>query len=159
MVVKDVLEKPAIVVGGGAPEAYIANKLREYSNKLSGREQLAVQKFADALETIPLVLAENAGMDPIDTMTGLRSKQSKGNKWVGIDVKNTKVADLYKQDVIEPAAVKETIMKAAADAACMILRIDDVIAASKSEMPKGQGMPGMGGMEGMPGMGGMPMGM
>jgi chaperonin GroEL (HSP60 family) len=157
MVVKDVLEKPAIVVGGGAPEAYIANKLREYSNKLSGREQLAVQKFADALETIPLVLAENAGMDPIDTMTDLRAKQSKGNKWIGIDVKNTKVADLYKQDVIEPAAVKEAIMKAATDAACMILRIDDVIAASKSEMPKGG--EGMGGMEGMPGMGGMPMGM
>ncbi len=150
MVVKDVLEKPSIVVGGGAPEAYIANKLREWSNKLSGREQLAVQKFADALENIPLILAENAGMDPIDTMTELRAKQSKGDKMIGIDVRNTKVADMYKQDVLEPTSVKEEIMKAATEAACMILRIDDVIAASKSETPKtpkeGGGGEEMGGM-------------
>ena len=160
MVVKDVLEKPAIVVGGGAPEAYIANKLREYSNKLSGREQLAVQKFADALETIPLVLAENAGMDPIDTLVTLRSKQEENEKPIyGINIQKGKIDDISKYNIIEPAAVKEQILASATEAACMILRIDDVIAASKSEMPQGQGMPGMGGMEGMPGMGGMPMGM
>ncbi|HMH09534.1 MAG TPA: thermosome subunit beta, partial [Candidatus Nitrosopolaris rasttigaisensis] len=78
MVTKDVIEKPAIVAGGGAPEAYIASQLREWSSNLEGRAQLAVQKFADALDTIPLALAENAGMDPIDTMTELRAKQSKG---------------------------------------------------------------------------------
>ena len=80
MVSKDVLEKPAIVAGGGAPEAYGAAKLREWTSTLSGREQLAAEKFADALEVIPLSLAENAGMDPIDTLTDLRSKQSKGQQ-------------------------------------------------------------------------------
>ena len=102
MVIKDVLEKPYIVAGGGAPEAYIANELRQWSRNLEGRGQLAVQKFADALDTIPLALSANAGMDPIDTMTSLRSKQSKGSKWTGIDVSNTLVTDMYKQDVIEP---------------------------------------------------------
>ena len=86
MVTKDVVEKPAIVAGGGAPEAYIASQLREWSSNLEGRAQLAVQKFADALDSIPLALAENAGMDPIDTMTELRAKQSKGAKWTGINV-------------------------------------------------------------------------
>ncbi len=148
MVVKDVIEKPAIVAGGGAIECYIANELKEWSNKLSGRDQLAVKQFAEALETIPLTLAGNAGMDPIDTMTELRAKQSKGNKWTGVDVKNTKVADMYKIDVIEPAVVKEQIMKSAAEAANMILRIDDVIASSKPRMPSGPpgGAGGMGGM-------------
>jgi len=151
MVTKDVLEKPAIVAGGGAVECYIANELKEWSNKLSGRDQLAVKQFAEALETIPLTLAENAGMDPIDTMTELRARQSKGSKWTGVDVRNTKVADMYKLDVIEPVAVKEQIMKSATEAANMILRIDDVIAASKPKMPSGP--PGGGG--GMGGMGGM----
>ncbi len=155
MVTKDVLEKPAIVAGGGAIECYIANELREWANKLSGREQLAAKQFADALETITVTLAENAGMDPIDTMTELRSKQSKGGKWIGVDVRNTKVADMYKLDVIEPAAVKAQIMKSATEAANMILRIDDVIAASKPQMPAGP--PRGGGMGGMEGMGGMGM--
>ncbi len=150
MVVKDVMEKPAIVAGGGAPEANIARNLREWANKLSGREQLAVQKFAEALEIIPLTLSENAGMDPIDTMTELRSKQSKGAKWTGIDVKELKVVDMMKKDIIEPVSVKEQIIKSASEAANMILRIDDVIATSKSA---GAGPPGGGGgMGGMPGM-------
>ncbi|MGB8189244.1 MAG: thermosome subunit beta, partial [Nitrososphaeraceae archaeon] len=147
MVIKDVLEKPAIVAGGGAPEAYIANELRHWSSNLEGRSQLAVHKFADALDTIPLALAVNAGMDPIDTMTSLRSKQSKGSKWTGVDVRNTVVADMYKQDVLEPLAVKEQIIKSATEAATMLLRIDDVIASSKSKMPAGP--PGGGGMGGM----------
>jgi chaperonin GroEL (HSP60 family) len=155
MVVKDVVENPAIVAGGGAPEAFAAYKLREWSSSLSGREQLAVEKFAEALETIPITLAENAGMDPIDTMTELRSKQNKGSKWVGIDVKNTQVADMYKAEVLEPEVVKKQIMKSATEAANMILRIDDVIAAAKPETPpKGKGEEGEEG-EGMGGMGGM----
>jgi len=147
MVTKDVVEKPAIVAGGGAPEAYIASQLREWSSNLEGRAQLAVQKFADALDTIPLALAENAGMDPIDTMTELRAKQSKGAKWTGINVRGGVVADMYKQNVLEPLVVKEQIIKSATEAATMLLRIDDVIAASKSKMPAGPPGGGMGGMD------------
>jgi thermosome len=150
MVMKDVFEKPAIVAGGGAPEAYIANELRQWSSSQEGRAQLAVQKFADALDAIPLNLAENAGMDPIDTMTELRAKQSKGNKWTGVDARNTIVTDMYKQNVLEPLVVKQQIIKSATEVASMILRIDDVIAASKSKMPA---MPPGGGMGGMGGMG------
>lgn len=148
MVMKDVLEKPAIVSGGGAPEAYIANELRQWSSTREGRAQLAVQKFAEALDTIPLTLAENAGMDPIDTMTELRSRQSKGFKWTGIDARNMQVTDMYKQNVLEPVAVKQQIIKSATEVVSMILRIDDVIAANKSKMPAGPpgGMGGMGGM-------------
>ena len=154
MVLKDVLEKPYIVAGGGAPEAYIATHIRNWSSGLEGREQLAVIKFAEALETIPNSLATNAGMDPIDTMAELRAKQTKGMKWTGINVKNTNVLDMYKQNVLEPVVIKEQIIKSAIEAACMILRIDDVIASSKSKGgPPGGGMPGgMGGMGGMPGM-------
>jgi archaeal chaperonin len=150
MVTKDVLEKPQIVAGGGAPEAYIANELRQWSSGIQGRAQLAVQKFADALDSIPLTLAENAGMDPIDTMTELRSKQSKGAKWTGIDVRKMVVADMFKQNVLEPVIVKEQIIKSATEAACMILRVDDVIASSKSKaptMPPGAGAGGMGRMD------------
>src|SRR5919109_1274570 len=126
MVTKDVLEKPAIIAGGGAIDAYIANELRQWSSNLEGRAQLAVYKFADALDSIPLALAENAGMDPIDTMTTLRTKQNKGAKWTGVDVRNTKVTDMFKQDVFEPLVVKEQIIKSAIEAARMLLRIDDV---------------------------------
>ncbi|MDQ3868439.1 MAG: thermosome subunit, partial [Thermoproteota archaeon] len=146
MVTKDVLEKPIIVAGGGAPEAYIANELRQWSSSLEGRIQLAVNKFADAIDSIPLSLAENAGMDQIDTMTELRSKQSKGAKWTGINVRNTVVADMFKQNVLEPVAVKEQILKSATEAACMILRIDDVISSSKSKAPAAP-PGGMGGMD------------
>ena len=150
MVTKDVLEKPAIVAGGGAPEAYAASKLREWVSTLSGREQLAADKFAEALEVIPLMLAENAGMDPIDTMTDLRAKQSKGSKWTGIDARNAKLSDMSKLDIVEPLSVKEQIIKSATEVASMILRIDDVIASSKSAGggPPGGGMPpgGMGEM-------------
>ena len=150
MVSKDVLEKPAIVAGGGAPEAFAAAKLREWASTLSGREQLAAEKFAEALEVIPLSLAENAGMDPIDTITELRAKQSKGAKWTGVDARNARITDMSKLDVVEPLAVKEQVIKSATEAASMILRIDDVIASSKSgggpPMPPG-GMGGMGGMD------------
>ncbi|MEX0854495.1 MAG: thermosome subunit beta [Nitrosopumilaceae archaeon] len=157
MVVRDVMELPSIVAGGGAPETYTASKLRSWSKSLEGREQLAVEKFADALETIPLTLSENAGMDPIDTLASLRSKQSKGEKWTGIDVMKGHVGNMKSSDIIEPLAVKNQIISAAAEAACMILRIDDVIATTKSAGPppgaEGGMPPGMGG--GMPDMGGM----
>ncbi len=164
MVVKDVMLNPYVVAGGGAPETYAATKLRNWSNSLEGREQLAAEKFADALESIPLTLSENAGMDPIDTLAALRSRQQKGEKWTGIDVMKAKIANMKSSDIIEPLSVKEQIVSAASEAACMILRIDDVIATQKSAGPPPGAEGGMGGMPpgmggGMPGMGGMPGGM
>jgi len=151
MVVKDVIEKPAIVAGGGAPEAYVATQLKEWADSFDGREQLAIKKYAESLETIPLTIAENAGMDPIDTMATLRSKQSQGKKWTGIDAKNTKIADMLSQNIVEPVVVKEQIIKSATEAATMILRIDDVIAVSGAPgAPGGGGQPAM--PPGMPGM-------
>ena len=159
MVVRDVMEYPSIVAGGGSPETFAATKIRTWAKSLEGREQLAAEKFADALESIPLALAENAGMDPIDTLTNLRSKQIKGEKWIGIDVMKAKVGNMQTSDIIEPLAVKQQIISAASEAACMILRIDDVIATAKSAGPppgaEGGMPPGMGGMGGMPDMGGM----
>ena len=142
MVVKDVIEKPAIVAGGGAPEAFAASLLKDWADNFDGREQLAIKKYAEALETIPLTIAENAGMDPIDTMANLRAKQNHGQKWTGIDARNMKIADMMAINVVEPIVVKEQIIKSATEAACMILRIDDVIATSGA--PGGGGMPGMG---------------
>ena len=161
MVVRDVMEFPSIVAGGGAPETYVATKLRSWSKSLEGREQLAAEKFAEAMESIPLALAENAGMDPIDTLATLRSKQLKGEKWTGIDVLKGRVSNMKTSDIIDPLAVKNQVISAASEAACMILRIDDVISVSKSAAPPGGGEggmpPGMGGMPpGMGGMGGMP---
>jgi len=141
MVVKDVIEKPAIVAGGGAPEALLAAFLRDWSESFDGRQQLAIKKFAEALEIIPLTIAENAGMDPIDTMVSLRAKQSEGKKWSGINAKDGKVSDMLSLNIVEPVVVKEQIIKAATEAASMILRIDDVIAISGAP---GGGPPGMG---------------
>ncbi len=107
MAVKDVVEYPFVVVGGGAPEALVALKLREWSGTLSGRSQLAAEKFADGIETLPVVLAENAGMDPLDTQVQLRSRSSTGKAKYGIDVINGRVADLSAKDIYEPLAVKE----------------------------------------------------
>lgn len=148
MVSKDVVEKPAIVAGGGAPEAEVAAQVMKWTEKLNGREQLAAQKFADALETIPICLATNAGLDPIDTMTEIRAKHAAGGKWFGVEAKEGKVKDMYKENVLEPLSVKEQIVKSATEAACMILRIDDVIAAGKSRGPSGPPPGGMGGGEG-----------
>ncbi|HEX5979226.1 MAG TPA: thermosome subunit beta [Nitrososphaeraceae archaeon] len=138
MTVKDVIEYPYVVLGGGASEVAMSQKIREWSGSLSGREQLAADKFADALESIPLVLAENAGMDIIDTQVQLRAKSSTGKVRYGVNVLEGKVADLASKDVYEPLIVKEQIIKSATEAASMILRIDNVIAASKS---KGGGAP------------------
>jgi len=141
MVVKDVIEKPAVVAGGGAPEEYLASHLKEWADRFEGREQLAIKKYAEALEIIPLTIAENAGMDPINTMVTLRAKHSQGKKWTGIDARNTRVADMYSIDIIEPVVVKEQIIKSATEAACMILRIDDVIASSGGRGGGGRGPP------------------
>ncbi|MBT3761006.1 MAG: thermosome subunit [Candidatus Nitrosopelagicus sp.] len=145
MVVKDVIEKPEIVAGGGAPEAVLASFLKDWSERFEGRQQLAINKFAEALEIIPLTIAENAGMDPIDTMVKLRAKQSEGKKWTGINAREGKVADMLSLNIVEPVVVKEQIIKSATEAASMILRIDDVIAISGGS---GGGMP-----PGMPPMG------
>jgi thermosome len=155
MVVKDVMENPLIVAGGGAPETFAATRLRNWAKSLEGREQLAVEKFADSLEVIPLTLSENAGMDPIDTLTNLRSKQLKGEKWTGVDVMKGRVGNMKTSEIIEPLSVKNQIVSAATEAACMLLRIDDVISVAKSAGPPGGDMGGMGGMPGMGGMGGM----
>lgn len=130
MVVKDVIEKPEIVAGGGSPEAYIAAQLKEWADNFHGRKQLAIKKYAEALEVIPLTIAENAGMDPIDTMVSLRAKQSQGKKWTGIDARKTTISDMLAIDIVEPVAVKEQIIKSATETANMIIRIDDVIAIS-----------------------------
>jgi thermosome len=143
MVVKDVIEKPYFVPGGGAPEAYMATKLRVWAQSLSGREQLAVEKFAEALESIPISLARNSGMNPIDAITQLRAKQSAGEKYTGVDAVNGIIGDIEKIDVLEPIKVKEQVIKSATETANMILRIDNVVAVSRSspppQMPPGQG--------------------
>lgn len=146
MVVKDVIENPKIVYGGGSPEAYVALKLREWAKSLSGREQLAVEKFADAMESIPIALARNAGMNPIDSITQLRAKQNAGEFFTGVDVNNGAIASFKELGVIEPLKVKEQIIKSATETANMILRIDNVIAVSRSAPSEPQGMPpgGMG---------------
>jgi thermosome len=133
MVVKDVVQKPAIVAGGGSPEAYVAQKLRTRAASVSGREHYAILAFADAIESIPVTLAENGGMDVIDTLTGIRSMQaSTNNPWIGVDVKELKVADMRKKNIIEPLAVKEQILKSATETTTMLLRIDDILAAASS---------------------------
>jgi len=141
MVVKDVIETPSIVTGGGSAEAYLAGQLNEYADSFDGREQLAVKQYAEALESIPLTIAENAGMDPIDTIISLRAKQNSGKKGAGINAKESKIGDMNSLSILEPLVVKEQIIKSATETACMILRIDDVIAISGG--PSSGGPPGM----------------
>ena len=132
MAVKDVVQKPAIVAGGGSSEAFVSNKLRTWASSVSGRQHYAIKAFADALDSIPTALAENAGMDVIDTLATLRSKQqSENSPWIGVDVKNLKVAEMKKRNIIEPLAVKEQVLKSATEATAMLLRIDDVLSASR----------------------------
>jgi len=132
-VVRDVVQTPKVVAGGGSPEMEVAAQLKRFAGSLSGREQLAIMAFAEALEDIPTTLAENAGLDPIDILVELRSRHEKGEKWAGVNPFSGKVEDMYKDNVIEPLVVKEQAIKSAAEAASMILRIDDVIAAGKSK--------------------------
>ena len=132
-VVADVIEKNKVVPGGGAVEAELAKELRDYAAKVGGREQLAVEAFAETLEAIPKTLAENAGLEPIDVMVELRSAHEKPKgHLMGVDVFTGKVVNMQKKKVIEPLSVKEQAIKSAAESASMILRIDDVIAVSKT---------------------------
>ncbi|MDR0797890.1 MAG: thermosome subunit, partial [Nitrososphaerota archaeon] len=147
-VVRDLLQDPKIVAGGSASEMAIANSLKKYAQTVHGREQLAVLAFVEALEVVAVVLSENAGLDVIDKLAELRSRHEKGETWAGIDVNSGKIQDMAKMGVYEPVVVKRQIIKSASDAASLILKIDDVIASSKSKMPPAPpgGMPGgMGG--------------
>jgi archaeal chaperonin len=146
------VEDKMLVPGGGAPEVELALRLRAYASTVGGREQLAIESFADAMEVIPKTLAENAGLDQIDSLVALRSAHEKGMKSAGLDMDTGKPVDMLKLGVVEPLRVKTQAIQSAAEAAVMIIRIDDVI-ASKSGGPGG--MPGAGGPGGMPGgMGG-----
>ena len=138
------------VAGGGAVEIELAKRMREFADTLSGREQLAVQAFADTLEVIPRTLAENAGLDPIDALTELKSKHDKGETMAGLNVTTGKAEDMWAKGVIEPLKIKTQAIQSASEAAIMLLRIDDVISASKLSRGGSHGMhePGqMGGEE------------
>lgn len=139
-VVADVVEVSKVVPGGGAVESEMAKELRGYATKVGGREQLAIEAFAEALEVVPKTLAENAGLERIDIIVSLRSAHEKPNGYVmGVDVFTGKIVDMQKSGVIEPIKVKEQAVKSATEAASMILRIDDVIAATKPREGKGSG--------------------
>jgi thermosome len=147
-VVSDVIENNKIVAGGGAVEIEMAKTLRSYANRVGGREQLAVEAFADALEIIPKTLAENAGLEAIDILVELRSSHEKADgKYMGVNVFTGKVGDMLEGGVVEPVVVKEQAVKSAAEAATMILRIDDVIAATKPKESAGKTPGGEGGEE------------
>lgn len=150
-VVRDAVEDGKVVAGGGAPEAELSKRLKDYARKAGGRQQLAITAFAEALEEIPVALAQNAGLDPIDIMVALRAKHNTPtNKWFGVDVYTGNIVDMWKLNVIEPLRVKKQVVKSAAEAVTMLLRVDDVIAS------KGGG-PGASAPRGPPG--GMPPGM
>ncbi|MHA1755831.1 MAG: thermosome subunit beta [Promethearchaeota archaeon] len=159
-VVRDVVEDQKVVGGGGAPELETAIQLRKYASTLGGREQLAVEVFADSLDIVPKTLAENAGFDQIDILMKLRAAHQQGHKFAGHDIDTGEIINnMMEIGVVEPTAVKIQAIKSATEAACMILRIDDVIAGAKSEMPEMPPGGGAGGMPGMGGAGGMPPGM
>ncbi len=154
-VVAVAIEDGKMITGGGSSAMEIAIALRNYAPSVGGREQIAIEAFADAVESVPRTLAENAGLDPIDTLIDLRKAHKKGKKSAGINVFTGKITDMAKEKVLEPIRVGTQAIDSATDAAVMILRIDDVIAAKTKapEMPPGgpggPGGPGMGGMGGM----------
>jgi len=148
--VRSALEVGKMVAGGGAPEAAVAKEVRQFAQSYSGREQLAILAFADAMEIIPKTLAENAGLDPIDILAELRAAHDEDKKDFGVDVYTGKIINMKAAGVVEPLKTKTQAIKSAAEAAEMILRIDDIISASRLQgggPPRGPpGMPGMGGM-------------
>jgi len=144
-VVAAAVEDGKIVAGGGAPEIELAKQLRDYAETVGGREALAVNAFADAVEIVPRTLAENAGLDSIGMLVDLRARHEKADgKNIGLNVYEGKVMDMFKMGVAEPLRIKTQAMKSASEAAVMILRIDDVIAATKREMGPPAGGPGAG---------------
>ncbi len=142
--IKAAVKVGKVVGGAGSTEVELAKQLRDYANKLSGREQLAVSSFADAVEIVPRTLSENAGLDPIDMLTELKNKHDKKEKWAGIDVFKGKIVDAWKNNIIEPLKIKTQAVSSASEVAELILRIDDVIASGGAkDMPQmpPQGMP------------------
>ncbi len=138
-VLRNVMKKPKIVPGGGAMEVELAMRLREYARKVGGKEQLAIEAYADALEEIPMILAESAGMDALQTLMDLRKLHAEGKKFAGIDVINAKIVDdMTRINVLEPILVKEQVLKSATEAATTILKIDDIIAAAPTKKEKGR---------------------
>jgi thermosome len=131
-VVRNVIQDPRIVAGGGAPEVELARRLRKYASGIGGKEQLAVNAFADALEKIPATLAENAGLEPIDVIVNLRKRHEEGRLWSGINISSRKVDDMEEAELYEPLKVIRQAIASATEAATMILRIDDIISSSKS---------------------------
>ncbi len=157
-VVASTVSDGRVLAGGGATEVELAGRIRDYADSVSGREQLAVEAFADALELVPRVLAENAGLDSIDTLVELRSAHESGDERAGLNVFSGDVVDTYDDGVVEPAHAKTQALSSAAEAANLVLKIDDIIQAEQTEGEGGAGGPGgapggMGGMGG--GMGGM----
>ncbi len=147
-VVSTALKDGKMVAGAGAPEVEVALALRKYAVTVGGREQLAIEAFADAVEIVPRTLAENAGLDAINVLVDLRSAHEKGQKTAGVNLDSGKVEDALKNNVIEPLRVKTQALQSATEVATMILRIDDVIAAKEFEAPKGGGGAGdMGDMD------------
>jgi len=138
-VVKCALESGKVVAGGGAPEMELSLRLKQWAPSVGGREQLAIEAFASALEIIPRTLAENAGLDPIDVIVNLKSAHEKGQKFAGVDVETGKVVDMKERGVIEPLRVKTQAIQSATEVAVMILRVDDVIAAKGLEKEKEKG--------------------
>ncbi|MFA5077278.1 MAG: thermosome subunit beta [Candidatus Micrarchaeia archaeon] len=137
------LEDGSFVTGGGSVEMELSKDLMSYATEIGGREQLAIQGFAEALESIPRTLAENAGMDPIDTLVALRNRhKDKDGKYFGVDVLAGKVGDMFKNGVLEPTKVKRQAMTSATETARLILRIDDIISSRGKSAPMGPGGPG-----------------
>ncbi len=142
-VLRNVMREPKVLPGGGAPEVEIALRLEEYAEKVKGRKQLAIKAFAEALQEIPMILAETAGLDALDALMKLRQYHSEGKIGAGVDVHGGRVVeDMTSINVLEPAIVKKQVIKSATEAAATILKIDDIIAASplkKEEKGKGKG--------------------
>ncbi len=136
-VIRDLYREPKIVPGGGAFEIEVARRLREWGRKLPGKEQLAVLKFAEALEQVPTILALTAGLDPVDVIAELRRRHDAGEIDAGVDVLNGRVANMYKLNVVDPLLVKKQVIRSAAEAAIMILRIDDIVAAAQTKSSSG----------------------
>jgi chaperonin GroEL (HSP60 family) len=144
-VVADVYQKPKVVAGGGAVETELARQLKDYAVQIGGREQLAIEAFSDALEVVPRTLIENAGHDILDATVALRAAhEKKGGLYMGVDVYTGDVVDMRERGIIDPLKVKEQAIETATELASMILRIDDVIAATKPKEGGGPPTPPMG---------------
>jgi chaperonin GroEL (HSP60 family) len=148
MVAKDVMETPWLVGGGGSTEAELAHRIRGWARTIPDRRQFAIAKFADALESIPLTLAENAGMNYMDALGELRSAHGNGLIWAGIDATRRRVVDMQKEGIMDPLIVKTKLIKIATELAINVLRVDDIIAApppgrweQRNSMIPGQGVP------------------